>query len=152
VHISREARVGTPRLVTVARGGEISIGEATVISRYCVVTADGGQVRVGARCFLNVGCVVGSSSAVTIGDDVAIGPHVVIVDTNKDQEARLSGAPRRDESRPITISDGVWIGANAVILAGVSIGPGAVVGAGAVVTRDVPAGAVVGGVPARPLR
>ena len=55
-------------------------------------------------------------------------------------------------TKPVVIGDDVWIGANAVILPGVTIGPHSVVAAGAVVTRDVPPGCVVGGVPAKVIR
>jgi acetyltransferase-like isoleucine patch superfamily enzyme len=56
------------------------------------------------------------------------------------------------EGRPITICDGVWLGARSTILPGVTVGGGAVVGAGAVVTKDVPANTVVAGVPAKVIR
>lgn len=55
-------------------------------------------------------------------------------------------------SHPITLEDDVWIGANAVICGGVTIGKGSVIGAGSVVTRDIPAGVVAAGVPCRPIR
>lgn len=145
------ARIASPGLVSISAGGRIALGAGTVVSRNSVLTADGGALVLGERCFVNVGCVLGARSAVTIGDDVAIGPNVVVVDTNKDQQARVHGGPRQDVSAPVVMMNHVWIGANAVVLAGVTIGVGAVVGAGAVVTRDVADGDVVGGVPARSL-
>lgn len=79
-----------------------------------------------------------------------IGEYASVRDANH----RRGAGPLRDsghEAAAITIGRQVWIGRGAVVLAGVRIGDGALVAANAVVTRDVPAGAVVGGVPARPL-
>jgi acetyltransferase-like isoleucine patch superfamily enzyme len=68
----------------------------------------------------------------------------------------IDGTGRIDEegcaARPVTIGDDVWLGARAIIVRGVTVGEGAVVGAGAVVSKDVPARAVVAGVPARVIR
>ena len=77
---------------------------------------------------------------VAIGRDCMIGWDVLIMDTDQHP---LPG--RGLDNRPVRIGDGVWIGARATILKGVTIGDGAIVGACAVVTRDVPAGAVVTG-------
>ena len=88
-----------------------------------------------------------AAQSITIGRDCKIARDVIIMDT--DQHA----LPNSElVARPVTIEDRVWIGARAIVLKGVTIGHDAVVGAGSVVTRDVPPGAVVGGVPARILR
>ena len=86
----------------------------------------------------------------TIGSDVMIGPDVMIFTQNHETERldipmRLQTAPKK----PVSIGDDVWIAARAIILPGVKIGRGAIIGAGAVVTKDVPEYAVVGGSPAR---
>ena len=78
-----------------------------------------------------------------------IGPNVVIVSSSHD--LRQTNAPMATQNhimKPVSIGDDVWIGASAVINAGIKIGNGVVVAAGAVVTRDVPDYAIVGGVPA----
>lgn len=89
---------------------------------------------------------------ITIGDDVLLGPGVVIWGRDHLMEP---GRPIREQghrSEPILIGDDVWIAAHAVILRGITIGSGAVIGAGAVVTRDVPEGAIVAGNPGRVVR
>jgi acetyltransferase-like isoleucine patch superfamily enzyme len=101
---------------------------------------------------------------VVIGENVSIGAHSPIklgnrVRISRDVILEAAGLdfskgtpPYQHTSAPITIDEGVWIGARAVVLGGVTIGAYAIIAAGAVVTKDVPAGAVVGGVPARSLR
>ena len=99
--------------------------------------------------FINPSCHFQDQGGITIGDGALIGHNVVLATLNHNENPA-----RRDEliPQPIAIGKRVWIGANATITPGVTIGDGAIVAAGAVVTRDVPAGMVVGGVPARILR
>jgi acetyltransferase-like isoleucine patch superfamily enzyme len=101
---------------------------------------------VGRNVFVNQGCRLNDIGGIEIGDDVMLGPSVNLL---------ISGHPvdparRRTEitSAPIRIGKHVWIGASALIMQGVTIGDDAVVAAGAVVTHDVAARTVVGGVPA----
>ena len=111
----------------------------------------GWNIRAGRNLYMNAGCVVLDVVAVTLGDDVMLGPQVQLLaaDHPRDPEQRRAG---REFGRPISVGDGAWLGGGAIVLAGVSIGAGAIVGAGAVVTRDVPARAVVAGNPARLVR
>ncbi len=109
--------------------------------------ADYGQnIKVGKNVFINSGCCFQDQGGIEIGDNVLIGQQVVIATLNHDliPEKRANMLPA-----PVKIGNGVWVGAHATILAGVTIGDGAVIAAGAVVTRDVPENAVVGGVPAK---
>ena len=113
---------------------------------YC----DFGQgVVIGERVFINAGCFFQAQGGVTIGNDVLIGHKVVLatIDHGLDPNQR-----HVHELGSIKIEDKVWIGANATICRGVTIGFGAVVAAGAVVTKDVPPMTVVGGVPAKVLK
>lgn len=111
----------------------------------------GSNIRAGAGLFMNFGCVVLDCAEVVIGDGVLMGPgvHLYAATHPIDAAARKSG---RELAKPIRIGNNVWIGGRAVIGPGVTIGDDAVIGAGAVVTKDVRAGAVVAGVPARELR
>lgn len=113
-------------------------------------TADFGRnIHLGERVFINSGCRFQDQGGVTIGDDSLIG-HIAVLatldhDVHPDRRADMHPAP-------IVIGRKVWIGANATILKGVTIGDGAIVAAGAVVTEDVPADSIVVGAPARVVR
>ena len=106
----------------------------------------GQNIKVGKNVFINSGCCFQDQGGVEIGDNALIGQQVVIAtldhDFNPERRANMLPAPVR-------IGNNVWIGAHATILSGVPGGDNAIVAAGAVVTKDVPPNAVVGGVPAR---
>lgn len=111
----------------------------------------GYNLRIGARTFVNFGLVALDVAPITIGDDVQIGPGVQLLTPTHPTEAE----PRRakwEAALPITIGDNVWLGGASIVLPGVSIGADTVVGAGAVVTKDLPAGVVAVGNPARVIR
>jgi maltose O-acetyltransferase len=127
-----------------------AIGEDTVI-RPPLYVDYGSQLRIGARSFANYGLVALDVAAITIGDDVQIGPNVQLLTPTHPVEA----GPRRDKweaAEPITIGDNVWLGGGVIVLPGVTIGENTVVGAGAVVTKDLPADVVAVGNPARVVR
>lgn len=109
----------------------------------------GLNISLGKNVFINSGCCFQDQGGIEVGDNVLIGQQVVIATLNHDltPSKRASMLPA-----PVKIGNGVWIGAHATILAGVTIGDNAVVAAGAVVTKDVPANTVVGGVPAKILK
>ncbi|MCK3770681.1 sugar O-acetyltransferase [Microbacterium aerolatum] len=109
----------------------------------------GKSITLGSRIFINSGCRFQDQGGITIGDDCLIGHNVVIATLNHD----LAPSHRADmHPAPVVIGRNVWIGANATILPGVTIGEDAVIGAASVVTKDVPAGAIVVGSPARFVR
>jgi maltose O-acetyltransferase len=111
----------------------------------------GYQTFVGARCFANWGLISLDVATVTIGDDVQLGPNVQLLTTTHPVEP----GPRRDKweaAEPIVIGDNVWLGGGVIVCPGVTIGEDTVVGAGAVVARDLPAGVVAVGSPARVVR
>lgn len=113
-------------------------------------TADFGKnISFGKNVFINAGCHFQDQGGITIGDGVLIGHNVVLATANHDLEPSKS---RKLHYKPIVIGDNVWIGSNAVILQGVTIGEWSVVAAGAVVTKDVEPFTVVGGVPAKFIR
>ncbi|WP_113186943.1 sugar O-acetyltransferase [Ensifer sp. ENS06] len=111
----------------------------------------GINIHVGARVYLNAGCTILDSGRVAIGAGTMLGPNVQIYCAEHHRDAVLRGQGL-EVAKPVTIGADVWIGGGAIILGGVTIGDGAIVGAGSVVTKDVAAGAVVAGNPARPLR
>jgi maltose O-acetyltransferase len=127
-----------------------SIGEDTEI-RPPLYVDYGAHLTVGARCFANFGLVALDVAAITIGDDVQIGPNVQLLTPTHPVEPE----PRRQKweaAEPIVIGDNVWLGGGVIVLPGVTIGGNTVVGAGAVVTRDLPANVVAVGNPARVVR
>lgn len=106
----------------------------------------GKNIMVGEHVFINACCHFQDHGGVTIGDGCQIGHNVVFATLNHglDPEKRASTYPA-----PIVLGKNVWVGSNATILQGVTIGDNSVVAAGAVVTKDVEPNTVVGGVPAR---
>lgn len=109
----------------------------------------GKNITVGKGVFLNSGCRFQDQGGITIGEGSLIGHNVVLATLNHEMDPRH----RQDmHPAPIVIGRHVWIGANATVCPGVTIGDGAIVAAGAVVTKDVPANTVVGGVPARRIK
>lgn len=111
----------------------------------------GSHVRIGDRVFANFGLVALDVTAITIGDDVQIGPNVQLLTPTHPVDPALRRA-KWEAGAPIEIEDNVWLGGGAIVLAGVTIGENSVVGAGAVVTRDVAPNTVVVGSPARMVR
>lgn len=125
----------------------ISIGAGCAVHDgvWLQVEDGGGPLEIGDRAYLGHRVHVHCLDPIRIGDDVHVVDDVYIgsADHGRDDRSVVS------RSGPVAIGDRVFLGQRAVVLGGVSIGDGATVGAGAVVTRDVPAGATVAGVPAR---
>lgn len=113
--------------------------------------AYGINITLGKDVFLNAGCTILDCAAVTVEDQCQLGPNVQIYCAEHHKDPVKRCVDGLEIARPVHIGKRVWIGGGAIILAGVTIGDGAVVGAGSVVTRDVMAGSVVVGNPARPV-
>ena len=109
----------------------------------------GKNIHIGKNVFINMGCKFQDQGGIFIGDGALIGHNVVLATLNHAASPKDRGSMI---PAPIRIGKNVWVGANAVILPGVTIGDGAIVAAGAVVNRDVPENTVVGGVPAKVIR
>lgn len=109
----------------------------------------GKNITIGKDVFINSGCHFQDQGGIEIGDGSLIGHNVVLATINHDLDPKNN---RKNHYAPIQIGKHVWIGSNATVLAGVTIGDWSVVAAGAVVTKDVPPYTVVGGVPAKVLK
>ncbi|KRB78702.1 maltose acetyltransferase [Nocardioides sp. Root190] len=127
-----------------------AFGEDTVI-RPPLQVDYGTQIEIGARTFINFGLIALDVVAITIGDDVQIGPNVQLLTPIHPLGAELRRA-KWESAKPITIGDNVWLGGGVIVCPGVTIGANTVVGAGAVVTKDLPAGVLAVGNPARVVR
>ena len=109
----------------------------------------GKFTRLGKNVFINYDCTFLDMGGITIEDDVLIGPKVSVLT----EEHPVDSAIRQKLGvKPVHIKRNVWIGAGAMILPGVTLGENSVVAAGAVVSKDVPANTLVGGVPAKVLK
>ena len=126
----------------------VSCGK-NVLIQPCAYIGSGKNIRIGDRSGIGERCRL--TGTITIGNDVMMGEEVLMITRNHkfdrldvpmDQQGFLG-------EKPIIISDDVWIGSRVIILPGVKIGWGAILAAGAVITKDVPDWAVVGGNPAR---
>jgi maltose O-acetyltransferase len=111
----------------------------------------GTNITVGDRTFANFGLVALDVARITIGADVQIGPHVQLLTPTHPVEP-VARREKWEAAEPITIGDNVWLGGGVIVCPGVTIGADTVVGAGAVVTKDLPAGVVAVGNPARVVR
>jgi acetyltransferase-like isoleucine patch superfamily enzyme len=117
-----------------------------ILTGFHLAINEGATLTLGSG-YINNNAIIDCFASITIGHGVAISSGVTIRDSDNHS---INGNPV--VSAPIFIEDHVWIGLNATILKGVRIGSGSVVAAGAVVTSDVPANSLVGGVPAKVIK
>lgn len=146
---SRVGRNAVLRANTERRPG-IRLGEGVWIQDSVIINANRGQVSLGNRSWLGPFCLVYGNGGVSIGANVLVAAHTTINSVSHESvrcDIPINDQPVRID--PVVIEDDVWIGLNAVILQGVTLGRGAIIGAGAVVTRSVPPWSIAVGVPAR---
>lgn len=111
-------------------GENIYLGKNTHISQYCCLWA-------------------GENSKIVLGDNLLVGPGVKIFSINHGVKSGIPMNTQAVTEKDVIVGNDVWLGANSVVVAGVTIGDGAIVAAGSIVTKNVPAHAIVGGNPAR---
>jgi len=131
--LERGTKVSFAPNVSFRNAERISLGAGTHIGEHSILWAGDSTGRI------------------VLGEKCLLAPHVTITASNYGTVAGECIMDQEKIERDIRIGRDVWLGANSVVLAGVTIGDGAVIAAGAVVNRDVPAGSIVGGVPARVL-
>jgi acetyltransferase-like isoleucine patch superfamily enzyme len=148
-HVGTGARVrGWP--VVENEGGEIVIGRNFALFSYLakvqLYAGPGGRLEIGDDSFVNNGVIISATHSIKIGHRVNIAPHCVLIDNDFHGTTHRNGPPK---IAPIVLEDDVWLGTRVTVLKGVTIGRGSVVASGSVVTKDVPPGVLVGGVPAK---
>jgi acetyltransferase-like isoleucine patch superfamily enzyme len=137
----------------IARQGEVRFGRFVWIGDGTKIRCHEGEVEIGAKTVMGQECTISAYQRVRIGAQCVIADRAMFIDFDHgvvevERPIRLQGIYKRD----VIVGSNVWVGYGACILRGVSVGDNAIVGTNSVVTRDVPANAVVGGVPARVLR
>jgi acetyltransferase-like isoleucine patch superfamily enzyme len=147
------AFIGPGVVLQVKRGARIELGRWSWLGHGTKIRCHEGTVSIGAKTVMGQECTISAYQHVSIGRECVIADRVMMIDFDHgmvevDRPIRLQGIYKRD----VRVGNNVWIGYGACILRGVTVGDNAVIGTNAVVTRDVPANAVVAGVPARILR
>jgi acetyltransferase-like isoleucine patch superfamily enzyme len=159
--LRHRGRLHTDGLCFICPGVELEIGpHATLhigrwawIGHRTKIRVHEGEVRIGAKTVIGQECTISAYQHVSIGRECIIADRVMLIDFDHgvvevERPIRLQGIYKRD----VRVSHNVWIGYGACLLRGVTVGENSILGTSAVITRDVPANAVVGGVPARVIR
>jgi acetyltransferase-like isoleucine patch superfamily enzyme len=147
------AFVGPRCSLELGKRATLELGRWSWVGHGCKIRVHEGNVSIGAKTVLGQECTISAFQHVSIGRECVVADRVMLIDFDHgmvevERPIRLQGIYKRD----VRVGHNVWIGYGACILRGVTVGDNAVIGTGAVVTRDVPANAVVGGVPARVIR
>ncbi len=153
LHTDGMAFVGPRVKLEIAPGARLALGRWSWVGHGCKLRVHEGEVRLGAKSVLGQECTISAFQRVEIGRECVVADRVMLIDFDHgvvevERPIRLQGIYKRD----VEVGHNVWIGYGACILRGVRIGDNAIVGTSAVVTREVPANAVVAGVPAHVIR
>ncbi len=138
-------RGGRTSIVRVDEGASLEVKDAALYYGADVVLFPRSRLRIGST-YINSDCKIRCHESITIGDGCAISHDFTVMDSN----AHILDGSKG--TAPVVVEDHVWIGTRVMVLSGVTVGEGAVIAAGSVVTRDVPARSLVGGVPAKVIR
>jgi acetyltransferase-like isoleucine patch superfamily enzyme len=113
------------------------------VNHKCIISThlEGAKIRIGEKCGFS-GTVIASFKSIEIGNNVRCGANTVITDSDWHLDDPRVGPPR-----PVVIKDNVWLGYNAVVLKGVTIGENSIIGAGSIVVSDIPANVIAAGNP-----
>lgn len=111
-----------------------------------IILFSGAELKLGKNSYINSDCKVRCHKRIEIGNDCAISHDFTVMDSD------AHFIDMQEATKPVTIGNHVWIGTRVTILKGVHIGDGAVIAAGSVVAKDIPAGSLAGGIPAKVIR
>ena len=147
------AFIGPKVVLQIGKDARVELGRWSWIGHGTKIRCHEGVVSIGAKTVLGQECTISAYQHVSIGRECVIADRVMLIDFDHgmvevDRPIRLQGIYKRD----VRVGNNVWIGYGACILRGVTVGDNAVIGTNAVVTKDVPANAIVGGVPAKIIR
>jgi acetyltransferase-like isoleucine patch superfamily enzyme len=147
------AFIGPGVTIEIGKGAKLYLGRWSWIGHGTKIRAHEGEVRVGAKSVLGQECTISSFQHVSIGRECIVADRVMLIDFDHgvvevERPIREQGIYKRD----VRVGHNVWMGYGACVLRGVTIGDNAIIGTSTVVTKDVPANAVVAGIPARVLR
>ncbi len=147
------AFVGPGCRLEVGAGAVLELGRWSWIGHGCKIRCHEGTVSLGAKSVMGQECTISAFQHISIGRECVIADRVMMIDfdhsvADVEKPIRVQGIYKRD----VRVGHNVWIGYGACVLRGSTVGDNAVIGSNAVVTGEVPANAVVGGVPARLIR
>ena len=145
--------VGPGVTLEIERGARLVLGRWSWIGHGCKIRVHEGECSIGAKSVMGQECTISAFQHVSIGRECILADRVMLIDfdhgvVDVERPIRLQGIYKRD----VEVGNNCWIGYGACILRGVTVGDNAIIGTSAVVTKDVPANAVVGGVPAKVIR
>jgi acetyltransferase-like isoleucine patch superfamily enzyme len=147
------AFIGRGVRIQIGRTGRLTLGRWVWLGRGTKIRCHEGEVSIGAKTVIGEDCTISAYQHISIGEQCIIADRVMMIDfdhnvTEVERPIRLQGIYKRN----VQVGNNVWIGYGAQILRGVIVGDNAVIGASAVVSKDVPANAIVAGAPARVIR
>ncbi len=139
-----------------AKGNEnegIFLGEGCFVGRNSILSCKNGDIKLGDRVNIGFNAEIFSGSLVKLGDDCLLAAYTYVVGGgHRFEDAETSVIDQEHVSDGISLEKGVWLGAGVKVMDGVTIGERSVIGAGAVVTKDLEAGIVAAGIPAKKIR
>ncbi|MEA2423267.1 MAG: hypothetical protein QOF55_2366 [Thermoleophilaceae bacterium] len=147
------AFIGPRVVLQIGRDARIELGRWSWLGHGTKIRCHEGVVSIGAKTVMGQECTISAYQHVSIGRECVIADRVMLIEFDHgvvevERPVRLQGIYKRD----VRVGNNVWIGYGACILRGVTVGDNAVIGTNAVVTKDVPANAVVAGLPAKVIR
>jgi acetyltransferase-like isoleucine patch superfamily enzyme len=156
--VRREAYLRFPvygNLLEALDEGRAQIGSSVLIEPGCwfALYPETAQLEIGEGTFVNLGCMLAATDRISVGKHCMFANHCFVADADHrfdDPDLPVTWQGMKSEG-PVTIGDNCWFGANCVVTSGVTIGERTVVGANSVVTRDLPAGVIAAGAPAKVL-
>lgn len=146
LNVNRMGRNGRSSILRMDENSVLECGGFDFMYGADIILFKGAHLTLGKGSFINSDCKIRCHQEITIGEGCAISHDFTVMDSDAHE---IEGS---EKTKPVHIGNHVWIGTRVTILKGVTVGDGAVIAAGAVVVKDVPAGSIVGGVPAKVIR